>query len=78
MEGIFYIYEDAKLNGKGNLKGPVFSVELLGDATMLTLRMVLTFVIRWKVQKDYKSKINKRSFYLKNKIFVTWVHLRYR
>ena len=53
--------EDAKLNDEGNLKGPVFSVELLGDATMLTLRIDETFV-SVKVQKDYNSKIGKEVF----------------
>ena len=53
--------EDAKLKDEGNLKGPVFSVELLGDATMLTLRIGETFV-SVKVQKDYKSKIGKEVF----------------
>ena len=53
--------EDAKLKDEGNLKGPVFSVELLGDATMLTLRIDETFV-SVKVQKDYNSKIGKEVF----------------
>jgi len=50
--------EDAKIsNGnKGNIKGPIFSIELLGDAIMVTLKIEETFV-SVKVSNDFEASI---------------------
>ena len=50
--------EDATISksSKGNIKGPIFSVELLGDAIMVTLKIDESF-ISVKVNNDFKASI---------------------
>ena len=50
--------EDATISksSKGNIKGPIFSVELLGDAIMVTLKIEESF-ISVKVNNDFKASI---------------------
>ena len=50
--------EDATISKsfKGNIKGPIFSVELLGDAIMVTLKIDESF-ISVKVNNDFEASI---------------------
>ena len=50
--------EDATISigSKGNIKGPIFSVELLGDAIMVTLKINESF-ISVKVNNDFEASI---------------------
>ena len=50
--------EDATISksSKGNIKGPIFSVELLGDAIMVTLKIDESF-ISVKVNNDFEASI---------------------
>ena len=50
--------EDATISksSKGNIKGPIFSIELLGDAIMVTLKIDESF-ISVKVNNDFEASI---------------------
>ena len=50
--------EDATISKskKGNIKGPIFSIELLGDAIMVTLKIEETF-ISVKVNNDFEASM---------------------
>ena len=50
--------EDAtiSISKKGNIKGPIFSIELLGDAIMVTLKIEESF-ISVKVQNDFDASM---------------------
>ena len=50
--------EDATISksSKGNIKGPIFSIELLGDAIMVTLKIEESF-ISVKVNNDFEASI---------------------
>ena len=43
-------------SNKGNIKGPIFSIELLGDAIMVTLKIEETF-ISVKVNNDFEASM---------------------
>ena len=50
--------EDATISksNKGNIKGPIFSIELLGDAIMVTLKIEETF-ISVKVNNNFEASM---------------------
>ena len=50
--------EDATISksSKGNIKGPIFSIELLGDAIMVTLKIDESF-ISVKVNNDFEAYV---------------------
>ena len=50
--------EDATISksNKGNIKGPIFSIELLGDSIMVTLKIEETF-ISVKVNNDFEASM---------------------
>ena len=46
---------------KGNIKGPIFSIELLGDAIMVTLKIEDSFV-SVKVNNDFEASWRYRRY----------------
>ena len=50
--------EDASIAAKGEISAPVYAMELLGDATMVTARAG-TGMVAVKAAKDYRAKIGE-------------------
>ncbi len=51
--------EDASIAAKGEISAPVYAMELLGDATMVTARAG-TGMVAVKAAKDYRAKIGEQ------------------
>ena len=51
--------EDASIAAKGEISAPVYAMELLGDATMVTARAGIGMVAV-KAAKDYRAKIGEQ------------------
>ena len=55
-----YRAEDAQVSdGGGQIEAPVYTIELLGDATMITVRAAGAFV-SVKAGKDYRTEIGEQ------------------
>ena len=57
-----YRAEDASLGGEadsGGIAAPVYSVELLGDATMITVRVAGGALVALRVGKDHRAAIGE-------------------
>ncbi len=48
--------EDATLRETGSLRGPIYTIEMLGDATMVTLR-IAGALVTVKMPKDFRAEI---------------------
>ena len=50
--------EDAKIQKNGNIEGPIYSIELLGDSTIVTLKLKEN-LIHVKTDNNFSSKIGE-------------------
>ena len=48
--------EDASIESKGNFTGPIFSIELLGDSTIVTLK-IKNNLLHVKTSNNFSSRI---------------------